>query len=154
MAVGRLRLGPLPALPTLLLGVVGCSSGPGTFDLELQPSELTIAASVGLETERGDVDVLVKCGTNRSRFVFVLSVEGVPDNVTVVLPPGSNASGINCGSGDPPPAPMMLEVGQADPGTYQITLIGRNFKQSDILLEEPGVVRRVTLTLNVTIPAQ
>jgi len=154
MAVGRLRLGPLLALPTLLLGVVGCSSGPGTFDLELQPSEITIAASVGLVTEKGDVDVLVKCGTNRSRFVFVLSVEGVPANVAVILPLGSDAAGVNCGSGDPPPAAMTLEVGQADPGTYQITFIGRNFKQSGILLEEPGVERRATLTLNVTIPAQ
>lgn len=49
---------------------------------------------------------------------------------------------------------MMLEVGQADPGTYQITLIGRNFKKNDLLLAEPGVERRATLTLNVTIPAQ
>lgn len=154
MAVGRLILGRLLALPMLLLGVVGCSSGPGTFDLELQPSEITIAASVGLVAEKGEVDVLVKCGSNRSRFVFVLSVEGVPDNVTVTLPLGSDAAGVNCGSGDPPPAPMTLEVGQADPGTYQITLTGRNFKQSDIFLEEPGVVRRATLTLTVTIPAQ
>ncbi len=154
MAVGRLRLGPLLALPKLLLGVVGCSSGPGTFDLELQPSEITIAASVSSVTEKGDVNVLVKCGTNRSRFVFVLSVEGVPANVTVILPLGSDAAGVNCGSGDPPPAMMMLEVGQADPGTYQITFIGRNFKQSDLLLEEPGVERRATLTLNVTIPVQ
>lgn len=154
MAVGQLRLGRLLALPTLLLGVVGCSSGPGTFDLELQPSDITIAASTGGVTGRGEVDVLVKCGSNRSRFVFVLSVEGVPDNVTVLLPPGSNAAGVNCGSGDPPPAPMMLDVSEADPGTYQITLIGRNFKQSDVLLEEPGVVRRATLTLTVTIPAQ
>ncbi len=154
MAVGLLRLGPLLALPTLLLGVAGCSSGPGTFDLELQPSEITIAASGGLVTEQADVNVLVRCGTNRSRFVFVLAVEGVPDNVTVTLPPGSDAAGVNCGSGDPPAAVMMLEVGQADPGTYQIILIGRNFKQADIFLEEPGVERRATLTLNVTIPAQ
>ncbi len=154
MAVERLRLGLLLALPTLLLGVVGCSSGPGTFELELQPSEITIAASEGLVAEEADVNVLVKCGTNRSTFVFVLTVEGVPDNVTVTLPLGSDGGGVNCGSGDPPPAPMMLEVGQADPGTYQITLIGRNFKQSDILLEEPGVERRATLTLNVTIPVQ
>ena len=154
MAVGRLRVGPLLALPTLLLGVVGCSSGPGTFDLELQPSEITIAASVGVVAEKADVNVLVKCGTNRSRFVFVLAVEGVPNDVTVILPLGSDAAGVNCGSGDPPPAVMMVEVGQVDPGTYQITLIGRNFKQNDLLLEEPGVERRATLTLNVTIPAQ
>lgn len=93
MAVGRLRLGPLLALPTLLWGVVGCSSGPGTFDLELQPSEITIAASGGLVTEQADVNVLAKCGTNRSTFIFVLAVEGVPDNVTVTLPPGSDGGG-------------------------------------------------------------
>ena len=104
--------------------------------------------------ERADVNVLVKCGTNRSRFVFVLAVEGVPNDVIVILPLGSDAAGVNCGSGDPPPAVMMLEVGPVDPGTYQITLIGRNFKQNDILLEEPGVERRATLTLNVTLPAQ
>lgn len=133
-----------------------CSSGPGMFGLEIDPSEVTLpSASVdgdgNVLYERETVDVLIDCLDN-SEFLLVLTITGVPDEVEIDLPPGSLGSAI-CGDIEPIPAPMDIVVGQADPGTYEMTLTGTNYSRKDISLVEPGFQVSATLTLTVT-PAQ
>ena len=80
------------ALAWLLLGAAGCGGGPGTFELVLDPAAITIppgtldsagAVAPGI----GDIDVLIRCGTNKNLFVIVLALAGVPDES--ILPFGS-----------------------------------------------------------------
>ena len=104
------------ALASLLFGAAGCGGGPGTFELVLDPAAITIPAGT-LDTAGavapgiGDVNVLIQCGTNKNLFVIVLALAGVPDDVQMVLPPGSQGSSVNCESGDPPPGILRIEVG-------------------------------------------
>ncbi len=145
---GRLALG------LLLLGAAGCGGGPGTFELVLDPAAITIppgtldsagAVAPGI----GDIDVLIRCGTNKNLFVIVLALAGVPDDVQMLLPPGSQGSSVNCESGDPPPAILRIEVGLQAPGVYPVSLRARNFARSDFSLTEPITERIATLTLTV-----
>jgi hypothetical protein len=126
--------------------------------MEIDPSEITIpSASLDLDgdviVEHAQVNVLILCGENTGHFVITIAIDGIPDDVNITLP-GATGSGVNCESGDPPAAVMFIDVFEASPGTYTITLTAQNFDQSDFVLAEPATTRQATLTMIITPPAQ
>jgi hypothetical protein len=131
------------AVSVLFLAAWGCgSSDPGSFDLELSQSSLDVPLD-----DTGDVLVLIRCGTNTKRFIVQVTVEGAPSGLTIQVPaPGT----VNCKNGDPSGSPMSVTPDGVGIGTYDVTVVGINYNQDDLLLVEPGVRREVAFTVNVT----
>jgi hypothetical protein len=127
----------------LFLAAWGCgSSDPGTFDLELSASSLDVPFD-----NTGGVLVQIRCGTNTKRFIVQITVEGAPAGLAIQVPaPGT----VNCKNGDPVPSPMSVTPDGVAVGTYDVVVVGINYNESDVMLVEPGVVREVAFTVNVT----
>jgi hypothetical protein len=133
----------LAATSVLLLTALGCgSSDPGSFDLELSANTIDIPVD-----DTGDVLVQIRCGSNTKRFIVQVTVEDGPVGLTFQVPaPGT----VNCKNGDPSPSPMSVTPEAIGVGTYNVMVVGINYNEDDVMLIEPGVIRELPFTVNIT----